>query len=89
MNDKTKQLNKERHSEYVKQWKEFIRESGYACSVCGFNNPTALIFSPREEKVSVSKLIHSLSYNSNNVAKVIEAINKCDILCANCRMIQQ
>lgn len=56
----------------------------FGCSVCGENDPNVLIFhhiNPNEKKTCVSNLIRG-----NDIDKLLEEMNKCIVLCANCHI---
>lgn len=51
------------------------------CSLCGYNkNPAALDFHHRENKVGAISIVR----NNFGLKKLLEEIDKCEILCANC-----
>ena len=81
--------NKEKSCEKIKQQKKEIKEwfSNYKgnlkCELCGENHPATIQFhhtNPKEKELEISIAIH----NGWSINKVLEEINKCQILCANC-----
>lgn len=56
-----------------------------SCERCGFSDSRALQFhhTNDDKDMEVSNMIHYRSFQ-----KVMEEINKCEVLCANCHMIE-
>lgn len=56
------------------------------CAHCGFSHPAALIF----HHINKEEKYHEISFmliNGWSQKKILEEINKCEILCSNCHMI--
>jgi len=57
------------------------------CSVCGYNgHPAALDFHHRDP-LSKTVALSSLPYLAYGHERILEEIEKCDVLCANCHRI--
>lgn len=70
-----------------KEFKEWFREykSTLSCSKCGFSHPAALDFhhtDSSQKEFTIGSIRASVSKD-----KIIEEINKCVVLCANCHRI--
>lgn len=69
----------------LKVWvKSLLR--GKKCSVCGFSNTPALQYHHRDSEKKLFNI--SSAYVTLRTKKcILDEINKCDILCANCHFI--
>jgi hypothetical protein len=87
----------ERRREYDRIWHNarrversaFLREYKVqkGCCRCGYNeHPAALDFHHRDPSTKKFNISNSLS--SRNWNKILEEVDKCDILCANCHRIE-
>lgn len=57
-----------------------------SCVKCGFSDPRALSFHHRDPKTKEFGISEALRRNTK-LAKVVEEVKKCDILCLNCHAI--
>jgi hypothetical protein len=76
--DSKKQVIKKR------EWFQSIK-SGFCCKICGDNRPPVLDFHHRDsagKDFTVSQMVNRFSRK-----RILEEIEKCDILCANCHRI--
>lgn len=81
--EKAKDRQSIRRKEFKKWFKEF--KTTLKCSICGFSHPAALDFhhkDPSTKEFNLGAIGCSVSKE-----KIIEEIEKCDILCANCHRI--
>lgn len=64
------------------QWFEELKQT-MACQRCGENHPAALDFHHRnsnEKEILISQAVH----NGWGIERILNEIEKCDVLCANC-----
>ena len=54
------------------------------CSLCGEKHPGCLVFHHRNPEDKEDSISHALSYHGWGKKKLINEMEKCDILCANC-----
>jgi hypothetical protein len=67
---------------WYRQYKTTIR-----CIRCGENDPACLQFHHRsrgEKKMSIATYV----FQASNLEKFIQELDKCDVLCANCHLIE-
>lgn len=60
-------------------------KSNLVCEECGFDNPVALQFhhiNPKDKEFTISSNIINRSRD-----EILQEINKCKVLCANCHLI--
>ena len=74
--------------QYYAERKERLRElkRSRACVRCGFDNPCALEFhhrDPAQKAFKISEKAWSYSWE-----RVLEEVEKCDVLCSNCHRIE-
>lgn len=74
--------------EFYARRKERLRElkRDRACKRCGFSDPRALQFhhrDPSEKSFTISKKAWQVSEE-----RLMAEVEKCDVLCANCHMIE-
>jgi hypothetical protein len=86
--ERRKIYSKNRKMKNRKLWETFAVESGYGeCEKCGYNRCFAAIefhhTDPKRKEANVGSIV-SRTFNPTNVARFMEEVNKCDILCANC-----
>jgi len=65
----------------VKEWYYALKRD-MKCSVCGESHPACIEFhhrDPKKKDMAVSRM-----FMSGSRRKILEEIEKCDILCANC-----
>ncbi len=77
---------KKQKEELFKWYREY--KSGLKCKNCHENRSVCLDFHHRDRKVkfaSVSKMIA----RGFSKAKIMEEIEKCDVLCANCHRVEE
>ncbi len=70
----------------IKTWFRQYKAS-LKCIRCGEDNPACLHFHHRnkhEKKTNISTYV----FNARNLEEFIHELNKCDILCANCHLIE-
>lgn len=60
-------------------------KSKLKCIKCGENHPAALTFHHRDPSVKEIGISRAIS-NRASKKKIIEEIEKCDVLCANCHL---
>lgn len=85
LKNKQKYLNKtkKRKEEFRSWFLEFKKT--LKCKLCGNTHPACLDFhhrNPNDKEKTVSQMVNTLSKK-----KLLEEINKCDVLCANCHRI--
>jgi tRNA G46 methylase TrmB len=88
-------LNRSRkyYLERMFEWYEWFERNGRrTCVVCGFDkHPKAIDFHHRDPTTKVfgiGKFINGRQCNEENQKVVLEEIEKCDCLCANCHRIE-
>lgn len=74
--------------EFYAKRKERLRElkRDRACERCGFNDPRALTFhhrDPAQKSFPIARDAWKVSWE-----RLVDEISKCDVLCANCHMIE-
>lgn len=74
--DQTQQWRK-KSSEWFAEYKKTLK-----CEICGENHPSVIQFHHKDP--SIKKESISLMYWKVNKEKVMEEIEKCSVLCANC-----
>jgi len=75
------------------EWYEWFKESGYStCEICGYDDhPKAIDFhhiNPKEKLFGIGKFINGRQCNDENKKIVLEEIEKCKCLCANCHRVE-
>lgn len=82
--------NKEKQAAYKKQRDEEIRawflelRSDLCCEGCGENHPAVLDFhhtDPEQKDSSIAKAVYT---NGWSKTRILQEIEKCQVLCANC-----
>lgn len=66
------------------KYREFMKEK--KCERCGFNDQRALQWhhrNPKDKKFAIASVVRHKSWDD-----IIEEINKCECLCANCHFIE-
>lgn len=58
----------------------------HPCIRCGFDDPRALEFHHREPSTKVSEVARMVN-KQRPIGEILEEIQKCDVLCANCHAI--
>jgi hypothetical protein len=73
------------HPNYAKDRKLWFREykSALRCMVCGESHPATLDFHHRDPSTKVFDIGRGVS-QCFPVARMLDEIAKCDVLCANC-----
>ena len=70
------------------RWLELFTMLGYvSCSKCGYDKCFAAIDFHHRTRGDKTKDVGTMianNYNVDNITKVLEEIEKCDVLCANC-----
>lgn len=82
---KNKELYRDRSRARKNRVKEWYREykSELECSQCGEDHPACLQFH-HSDPSNKHKSVASMVSNGTSKSKIIEEINKCIVLCANC-----
>ena len=75
--------NKTRKS-YAKNWLKEYKQT-LSCIQCGFDDSRALVFHHREPNTKSFTIGDNIGRRSQK--NMINEINKCDVLCANCHSI--
>jgi hypothetical protein len=78
-------LNAKKQKEKHRQWYIDFKK-GLKCIRCGFDNSFALDFhhrDPNEKYMNVSQMVNNYSKDV-----ILNEIEKCDVLCANCHAIE-
>jgi hypothetical protein len=77
-------IEKERARKRVAR--DWLREykSTLQCQDCGNNHPLVLDFHHRDEKIYD---VSAMASNGNSIQKIMEEIDRCDVLCANCHRV--
>jgi len=84
-----KRYMKEYKRKRIEMWREFLFSLEYTtrCSRCGYNRCISAIefhhINPEEKKFNISN-IFVRSYNATNIILLLEELEKCEVLCANC-----
>lgn len=82
---------KDRLSAYAKQNKKNVREwfvsfkAKLSCMKCGEDHPACIQFHHREPKLKRFSIGVAVG-SGLAIATILEEIEKCDVLCANCHM---
>lgn len=93
-----KKLNPDKHREYeltyksktLKMWWPLLEThfGEIKCQTCGYNQCFASLEfhhrNPEEKENSISFLLNQRPKNKKIILKVLEEIQKCELLCANC-----
>lgn len=58
------------------------------CIKCGEANPVVLEFDHRDPSKKIDHVTALVSQKRGSVAKLLEEIDKCDVLCANCHRVK-
>ena len=74
--------NKKRRIEISKWF--FEMKSELSCELCGFSHPGALDFHHKDKKEKDTEVSNLLKYSKK---RILEEIEKCVVLCANCHRI--
>jgi len=96
-----KQKTKEQREKDLARWRRINREKralakktildikkSSCCSKCGYNEyPEILVFHHLKKKTSRKKEISYLSKKGDKIEKILNEINKCELLCPNCHAI--
>jgi hypothetical protein len=72
--------------EEIKTWYRQYR-AAIRCIRCGENDPACLQFHHRnrgEKKINIATYV----FQASNLEKFIQELNKCDVLCANCHLVE-
>jgi hypothetical protein len=81
----TKTTQTKRNQKYrdkVKLWFANYREA-QACGICGENHTACISFHHRDPSTK-SYAVAEMPNRGCSIAKIIEEIEKCDVLCHNC-----
>lgn len=78
--------DKVENREQYNAWYQDIK-ANCVCSNCGFNNPAALQFHHLDQSTKISE-ISTMIKNRKNKQIVLDEMNKCIVLCANCHSIE-
>jgi transcription elongation factor Elf1 len=83
--EKNKKLQLERNNSRKKDIKKKLREykATLSCEICGENHPSCIDFhhrNPSNKKVA----IYEATQKKWGWNKIMEEINKCQVLCSNC-----
>lgn len=79
-----KNLSRLRKQELTSWYKGF--KSSLKCNRCGFSNPAALQFHHESSETKEFGIASMISQGASRTA-IIEEIQKCEVLCANCHLI--
>jgi len=63
-------------------------KSTLVCARCGFSNPAALQFHHRDPKTKEFSISQKLKIYKSSLEAIMKEIEKCEVLCANCHMIE-
>jgi hypothetical protein len=76
-----------RNGRIVQELRQFVHnyKQNHPCAHCGFNHPAALQFHHHDDNKDMEVAVMVAHRYSKE--RIIEEINKCTILCANCHAI--
>ena len=75
--------NRQQRRREVADW-FFALKATYACIRCGENDAACLDFHHRDPEEKSEALGRAVWYNGWSRARILEEIDKCVVLCANC-----
>jgi len=59
------------------------------CSDCGIKYPNYVMeFDHRDPKIKYDSINRMIHFHSSSKIKILEEINKCDLVCANCHRLR-
>lgn len=87
---RNKQLYREKNIRRRKELISFVISlKQKPCMDCGVQYPHyAMDFDHRDEKTKLTTISRMISFHSYSKGKILEEVEKCDLVCANCHRIR-